>query len=146
VSGLSSPGSPGTGPVGSIGPIPTEYARERFNPTEGSSVGATQSDQVPMGRMGTIEELPNLEMFLLSDACPYLTGETIAMDSGQRLAGPGTFAGLTALSDDEWARDPRAKHGRVRGEQDAARHVATAGAIGTGQLPSQGAGAGRFGP
>jgi NAD(P)-dependent dehydrogenase (short-subunit alcohol dehydrogenase family) len=85
------------------GPIPTEYAWEMLNPTEGSSVGATQSDQVPMGRMGTIEELANLEMFLLSDACPYLTGETIAMDGGQRLAGPGTFAGLTALSDDEWA-------------------------------------------
>jgi hypothetical protein len=54
--------------------------------------------------MGTIEELANLEMFLLSDACPYLTGETIAMDGGQKLAGPGTFAALTALSDDDWAQ------------------------------------------
>jgi hypothetical protein len=25
------------------------------------------------------------------------------MDGGQHLAGPGTFAGLTALSDDDWA-------------------------------------------
>jgi NAD(P)-dependent dehydrogenase (short-subunit alcohol dehydrogenase family) len=86
------------------GPIPTEYAWEMLNPTESSSAGATQADQVPMGRMGTIEELANLEMFLLSDACPYLTGETIAMDGGQKLAGPGTFAALTALSDDDWAQ------------------------------------------
>jgi NAD(P)-dependent dehydrogenase (short-subunit alcohol dehydrogenase family) len=85
------------------GPIPTEYAWEMLNPTDSSAVGATQADQVPMGRMGTIAELANLEMFLLSDACPYLTGETIAMDGGQKLAGPGTFAGLTKLSDQDWA-------------------------------------------
>jgi NAD(P)-dependent dehydrogenase (short-subunit alcohol dehydrogenase family) len=84
------------------GPIPTEYAWEMLNPTDSSSAGATQAEQVPMGRMGTIAELANLEMFLLSDACPYLTGETIAMDGGQRLAGPGTFAALTSLSDEDW--------------------------------------------
>jgi NAD(P)-dependent dehydrogenase (short-subunit alcohol dehydrogenase family) len=86
------------------GPIPTQYAWEMLNPTDSSSAGATQADHVPMGRMGTIEELANLEMFLLSDACPYLTGETIAMDGGQRLAGPGTFAALTSLSDEDWAQ------------------------------------------
>jgi NAD(P)-dependent dehydrogenase (short-subunit alcohol dehydrogenase family) len=86
------------------GPIPTEYAWEMLNPTESSSAGATQADQVPMGRTGTVEELANLEMFLLSDACPYLTGATIAMDGGQMLAGPGTFAALTSLSDADWAQ------------------------------------------
>lgn len=66
-------------------------------------MGATQADQVPMGRMGTIEELANLTIFLLSDACEYLTGQTIAMDGGQMLAGPGTFAGLTSMSTEDWA-------------------------------------------
>lgn len=84
------------------GPIPTEYAWQVLSPTSTSAVGATQADQVPMGRMGTVEELANLEMFLLSDACPYLTGATIAMDGGQRLAGPNTFAGLSSLSDADW--------------------------------------------
>lgn len=52
-----------------------------------------------------MEELANLTMFLLSDACDYLTGQTIAMDGGQMLAGPpGTFAGLTNLSDADWAQ------------------------------------------
>lgn len=84
------------------GPIPTDYAWEMLNPTGKSSVGATQADQVPMRRTGTVEELANLTIFLFSDACDYLTGETVAMDGGQRLAGPGTFAGLTNLSDDDW--------------------------------------------
>src|ERR1700740_302495 len=84
------------------GPIPTDYAWEMLNPTESSSVGATQADQVPAGRAGTIEELANLMMFLLSDACDYLTGQTIAMDGGQMLAGPGTFAGPTSLTEADW--------------------------------------------
>jgi NAD(P)-dependent dehydrogenase (short-subunit alcohol dehydrogenase family) len=85
------------------GPIPTEYAWEMLNPTDKSSVGATQSEQIPLGRPGTIDELANLTIFAFSDACDYLTGETIAMDGGQRLAGPNTFAGLTAMTDDDWA-------------------------------------------
>ena len=85
------------------GPIPTDYAWDMLNPTSKSAVGATQADQVPMQRFGTVEELANLNIFLLSDACDYLTGHTIAMDGGQHLAGPGTFAGLTSLSDDDWA-------------------------------------------
>ncbi len=85
------------------GPIPTDYAWEMLNPTDSSSVGATQAGQIPMGRTGTMEELANLTMFLLSDACEYLTGQTIAMDGGQMLAGPGTFAGLTAMTPQDWA-------------------------------------------
>ncbi|KXX56015.1 MULTISPECIES: SDR family oxidoreductase [Rhodococcus] len=85
------------------GPIPTDYAWEMLNPTDKSAVGATQADQVPMGRMGTMEELANLTTFLLSDACDYLTGQTIAMDGGQMLAGPGTFAGLTSMTNEDWA-------------------------------------------
>jgi NAD(P)-dependent dehydrogenase (short-subunit alcohol dehydrogenase family) len=86
------------------GPIPTDYAWEMLNPTEDSSIGATQPDTIPAGRVGTIEELAALTIFLLSDACDYLTGQTIAMDGGQRLAGPGTFAGLTSLTAEDWAK------------------------------------------
>jgi NAD(P)-dependent dehydrogenase (short-subunit alcohol dehydrogenase family) len=85
------------------GPIPTDYAWEMLNPTSKSAVGATQADQVPLQRFGTMDELANLNIFLLSDACDYLTGHTIAMDGAQHLAGPGTFAGLTSLADDDWA-------------------------------------------
>jgi NAD(P)-dependent dehydrogenase (short-subunit alcohol dehydrogenase family) len=100
------------------GPIPTDYAWDMLNPTSKSSVGATQSDQVPLQRFGTIEELANLNIFLLSDACDYLTGHTIAMDGGQHLAGPGTFAGLTSLSDEDWAE--------IRAQSQAASEAAKA--------------------
>jgi hypothetical protein len=46
--------------------------------------------------------LQNLVVFLLSDACDSLTGQTIAIDGGQHLAGPSTFADLTALTDEQW--------------------------------------------
>jgi NAD(P)-dependent dehydrogenase (short-subunit alcohol dehydrogenase family) len=100
------------------GPIPTDYAWEMLNPTSKSSVGATQADQVPLGRFGTVEELANLNILLLSDGCDYLTGHTIAMDGGQHLAGPGTFAGLGSLSDEDWAE--------IRAQSQAASAAAKA--------------------
>lgn len=36
------------------GPIPTDYAWDMLNPTDKSAVGATQADQIPMGRMGSV--------------------------------------------------------------------------------------------
>jgi NAD(P)-dependent dehydrogenase (short-subunit alcohol dehydrogenase family) len=91
------------------GPIPTEYAWSMLNPTDKSKVeGATSSEQVPLQRFGTMEELANLNIFLLSDACDYLTGHTIAMDGGQHLAGPGTFWALSSLTDEDWQEVRRA--------------------------------------
>ncbi|SNQ47705.1 NAD(P)-dependent dehydrogenase, short-chain alcohol dehydrogenase family [Frankia canadensis] len=84
------------------GPIPTDYAWAMLNPTDRSSGGATQTDRIPAGRPGTVAELAHLVIFLLSDACDYLTGQTIAMDGGQMLAGPGTFAELATLTDADW--------------------------------------------
>ncbi|CDM25253.1 2,4-dienoyl reductase [Castellaniella defragrans 65Phen] len=84
------------------GPFPTDYAWQMLNPTEESSVGATQADQVPAGRYGEISELGNLVLLLLSDGCDYITGETIAIDGGHHLAAPSTFVGLNAMSDAQW--------------------------------------------
>ena len=84
------------------GPFPTEGAWEKLNPIPDASSSATRADTVPLGRYGRIEELQNLIVFLLSDACEYLTGQTIAIDGGQHLAGPSTFADLGALTDEQW--------------------------------------------
>lgn len=86
------------------GPFPTDYAWEMLNPTEDSSVGATQADQVPMGRFGEMSELGNLVLLLLSDGADYITGETICIDGGHHLAAPSTFAGLNAMTDEQWAQ------------------------------------------
>jgi NAD(P)-dependent dehydrogenase (short-subunit alcohol dehydrogenase family) len=85
------------------GPFPTDYAWQMLNPTDQSSVGATQADDVPMGRFGEMQELANLMILLLSNACEYITGETIAIDGGHHLAAPSTFAGMTSLTDLDWA-------------------------------------------
>jgi NAD(P)-dependent dehydrogenase (short-subunit alcohol dehydrogenase family) len=89
------------------GPFPTPNAWEKLNPIPGTSVGATQSDQVPMRRFGQMHELRNLTTFLMSDACDYINGATIAVDGGHHLAAPSTFADLSSLSEADWqaARD-----------------------------------------
>src|SRR3984885_2288063 len=84
------------------GPFPTESAWEKLSPIPDVSSSATRADTVPLGRYGKMQELQNLIIFLLSDACDYLTGQTIAIDGGQHLAGPGTFADLTTLTDEQW--------------------------------------------
>jgi NAD(P)-dependent dehydrogenase (short-subunit alcohol dehydrogenase family) len=84
------------------GPFPTEGAWEKLNPIPETRSSATSEDTVPLRRFGRMEELQNLLVFLLSDGCSYLTGQTIAIDGGQHLAGPGTFADLSGLSDDQW--------------------------------------------
>ncbi|WP_440640836.1 SDR family oxidoreductase [Bradyrhizobium sp. PUT101] len=89
------------------GPFPTESAWEKLNPLPDTKSSATSADTVPMRRFGQMRELQSLIIFLMSDACEYLTGQTIAIDGGQHLAGPGTFADLSVLTDEQWkaARD-----------------------------------------
>jgi 3alpha(or 20beta)-hydroxysteroid dehydrogenase len=38
--------------------------------------------QIPMGRLGTAEEVANLVCFLLSDESRYMTGSELAVDGG----------------------------------------------------------------
>ncbi len=84
------------------GPFPTEGAWEKLNPIPDTQSSATNCDTVPMRRFGQMPELTNLITFLMSDGCNYLTGQTIAIDGAQHLAGPGTFADLTRLTDEQW--------------------------------------------
>ncbi|HWS68608.1 MAG TPA: SDR family oxidoreductase [Steroidobacteraceae bacterium] len=84
------------------GPFPTQGAWEKLNPIPDSTSSATSFETVPLRRFGRMQELQNLIVFLLSDGCDYLTGQTIAIDGGQHLAGPGTFADLSALSEAQW--------------------------------------------
>ena len=72
------------------GPIPTEGAWTRlmaFPQAEKNTL-----ERIPLGRLGTPEELANLVVFLLSDLCPYQTGDCITMDGGEWLAGAGEFS------------------------------------------------------
>ncbi len=45
------------------------------------------TDSIPMGRLGTTEEVAWLTLFLSGPMSAYITGETVAIDGGQRLNG-----------------------------------------------------------
>src|SRR4051812_12289252 len=87
------------------GEIPTEGMSKRIKP--GDEAGARTKAQNPMGRVGRMEELQNLAVFLISGGCDWINGETIAMDGGQALAMGGNFYQLRDWSDADWtqARD-----------------------------------------
>jgi NAD(P)-dependent dehydrogenase (short-subunit alcohol dehydrogenase family) len=84
------------------GPFPTANAWDKLNPIPGTSVGATQPDQIPLRRYGEMDELRNLMILLMSDGCRYINGATIAIDGGHHLAAPSTFADLSKLSAEDW--------------------------------------------
>ena len=101
------------------GPFPTEGAWDRLNPLRETGVGATQADEVPLRRFGKMDELRNLLIFLMSDGCSYITGDTIAIDGGHHLAAPSTFAGLSRLSPADWQRAREAVQVSVQNEKQA---------------------------
>jgi NAD(P)-dependent dehydrogenase (short-subunit alcohol dehydrogenase family) len=81
------------------GPFPTKGAWERLNPGAGDD---NSMGNIPLGRVGEMNELQNLATFLMADGCDYLTGQTIAIDGAQYLTGGGTFSNLDKLSDEDW--------------------------------------------
>jgi NAD(P)-dependent dehydrogenase (short-subunit alcohol dehydrogenase family) len=80
------------------GPIPTEGAFSRLMPTPEAEKAALA--RIPSGRFGTKEEIANLATFLLSDLCPYQTGDCVTMDGGEWLAGAGEFSDYRRLPRD----------------------------------------------
>jgi NAD(P)-dependent dehydrogenase (short-subunit alcohol dehydrogenase family) len=72
------------------GPIPTEGAFSRLMPTEEAQKAAL--GRIPLRRFGETSEIANLATFLLSDLCPYQTGDCVTMDGGEWLAGAGEFS------------------------------------------------------
>merc|ERR1712226_597040 len=69
------------------GPIETEGAFGRLDPT---GEGAKQMmSQIPVGRIGEIEEIANLATFLCSDYASWINSETVTLDGGEfrQLAG-----------------------------------------------------------
>jgi NAD(P)-dependent dehydrogenase (short-subunit alcohol dehydrogenase family) len=84
------------------GEIPTEGMSKRIKP--GDEAGARTKAVNPMGRVGTMEELQNVAVFLISGGCDWINGETIAMDGAQGLAMGGNFYQLRDWSDDDWTK------------------------------------------
>jgi len=84
------------------GIFPTEGAGKRLAPGRDFRDEAVAAN--PMGRIGKMPELQNLAVFLMADACEFLTGQTIAVDGGANLVNGGSFNELFKWGDAEWAR------------------------------------------
>ncbi len=72
------------------GPIPTEGAFSRL--MAGPDAEKNALAKIPLGRFGKTGEIADLATFLLSDLCPYQTGDCVTMDGGEWLAGAGEFS------------------------------------------------------
>ena len=94
------------------GEIPTEGMSKRIKP--GDEAGARTIAVNPMGRVGKMEELQNLAVFLISGGCDWINGETIAMDGGQALAMGGNFYQLRDWSDADWTQARELDQGAER--------------------------------
>ncbi len=67
------------------GPIDETEGMRRLAPTEESRRRVIQA--VPLGRMGTKDDIAGLALFLCSDAASYITGGIYVCDGGQSLSG-----------------------------------------------------------
>lgn len=76
------------------GPFPTEGAWTRLFPTK--KFEKKYLDKIPAGRYGNHDELANLASFLMSDMAPYITGECVTIDGGEKLSA-GQFNFIDSL-------------------------------------------------
>lgn len=67
------------------GPFPTRGAWDRLMPN--ADIEKMFLNKHPMKRYGEADELANLAVFMMSDLSPYISGECVTIDGGERLQG-----------------------------------------------------------
>ena len=65
------------------GPTETEAASANLFPTE--EIRAAMTQNIPLRRFASLEDITNSARFLLSDEGGYITGETLVLDGGESL-------------------------------------------------------------
>jgi NAD(P)-dependent dehydrogenase (short-subunit alcohol dehydrogenase family) len=81
------------------GAFPTAGAWKRLFPTP--AFDEQVKKRIPLGRFGEHLELANLAVFLVSDEARFITGECVAIDGGEWLAGSGQFSQFIQLDREE---------------------------------------------
>lgn len=68
----------------SPGPVPTEVFLEFFGATEDDIPALGKKIGVPLGRLGTADDIANAVVYLASPAASWVTGETLVVNGGHR--------------------------------------------------------------
>ena len=58
--------------------------------------------QIPVGRIGEIEEIANLATFLCSDYASWINSETVTLDGGEFRQLAGEFNKLQKITPEQW--------------------------------------------
>lgn len=82
------------------GPIYTEGAFSRLDPTGQFMDKAIQN--IPAGRLGTVEEIANLASYMVSDYSSWMSGDTVTLDGGEFNALAGEFNALRRVTNEQW--------------------------------------------
>jgi len=83
------------------GPFPTEGAWSRLLPKQ-IAEDLDPVKRIPMGRVGTHQELANLSAFLISDFSSFINGEIVTIDGGEWLKGAGEFNNFESVPNEMW--------------------------------------------
>jgi len=103
------------------GPIETEGAFGRLDPTgEGAKL---MLEQIPVGRIGEIEEIANLATFLCSDYGSWINAETVTLDGGEFRMLAGEFNKLRKITPDQWDMMEQLIRGKNKKSKDMGKSV-----------------------
>jgi NAD(P)-dependent dehydrogenase (short-subunit alcohol dehydrogenase family) len=75
------------------GPIADTEGMRRLGPADDEARARLQQG-MPLGRWGTIDEVVDAVLFLVSPAATFITGTTLVVDGGQALLGSARFMQL----------------------------------------------------
>ena len=90
------------GPDGirAVGLAPGFFAKQAPRTDEERRDHAERGKFIPVGRIGRPEEIAPLALLLVSDACPYLNGETVPLDGGGLASGASPWGMAPRTSTD----------------------------------------------
>lgn len=75
------------------GPIADTEGMKRLAPPDAAAREKLEKG-LPVGRFGTVDEIADVTLFLVSDAATFVTGTTLVVDGGQSLLGAAHFMQL----------------------------------------------------
>ena len=78
----------------------TEGAFSRLDPT--GEWKRMAKELIPVGRLGDVEEVANLALYMVSDYASWLSGSVIVHDGGKMPFAGGDFNNLVQIESDQW--------------------------------------------